>query len=343
MVLSELLKEKLDCKFKRVRTYAGPLAQKKPQYFHNFCEGIGKGIVLGSPSIQFTTLDAGFGGAPPIPGVGKGIGIIMDVDWFTENLYKELRSRIMSGHGKTVHPEWCSGALTYSPIVGTWRKGDDENGVELKFNGHTYEIDGYGNDDSSGSGSYSWDSLTTSFNRCVSTSHGWDFPNGSVRIVVKPTYLQIFSDGNLYDTFDRVGPAPEPAPPGHCSLKPNQYNKYNFLTALCEGISESVAEHYEQFRDLDSTHPLVYAGIGLINKGMFMGVVESNVAAMIKQEGSMMQGSFWMQVCEAVAKIYTQAIHTKSTGEVTITGACSPSQHQACSLPMIGTGNGVAT
>lgn len=345
-VLSELLKEKLDCKFKRVRTYDGPLAQKKPQYFHNFCEGIGKGVVNGSPSIKFTTLDAGIGGSPNVPGTGVGTGIIiMDVDWFTENLYKELRSEIMNIHKETVHPEWCEGALTYSPIVGKWRRGDVNDGVDLTFNGHTYEISGYGNDTSSGSGTYSWDSLTSSFNRCEISSSGWDFPDKNVKLIVKSlnTKLEVYGDGTLYDTFDRVGPAPAIAPSGHCSLRPNQYNKYNFLTALSEGIAESIAEHYEEMRDLDSTHPMVYMGIGLINEGMFSGVVESNVKDMIIQEGNLMKGSFWEKLAEVVARVYTQVIHTKSTGEVEITGTCISSNSQVCGLPMIGTGNGAAT
>lgn len=344
-VLSDLLQEKLNCKFKRVRVYDGPLAQKDPSYFKNFCDGIGKGVVNGSSSIQFSTADLGFGGAPPIPGVGVGVGIVMDTDYFTEQLYKELRQRIVQLHNQTIHPEWCSEPFTYNTLVGTWRKEENhDTGVDVSFNGSSYTITGYGDNGSAGKGSYSWEPATGALNRCESGGTGWNFPSAkSVRLLVRGNVLQIYSDTELYDTFSRTTPAPGIAPPGHCSLKPNQYNKYNFLTALCEGISESISEHYEAFRDLNSAHPTVYAGEGEIKNGMYFGVVESEVASMIVTEGSMMKGSFWIEMAQAVAKVYTDTVHNKSTGVVTITGSCTPSSHQACGIPMIGIGSGMAT
>lgn len=343
-VLSLLLQQKLDCKFKRVREYKGPLAQKNTTYFINFCDGIAKGVVNGSLVINFHTADIGIGGTPPVQGKGEGIGIIIDVPYFVEHLYTELRDKIIDSHKRTVYPAWCPEPFKYSPIIGTWRKGSNTNGVDLTFEGPSYTAKGVGSDTTASSGSYSWESKSGSFNRCVNSSSGWDFPNaGRTSVIVSGNVLEVYSGNELVNTFQRTTPAPGRTPADHCSLKPNQYNKYNFLTALCEGIAESIAEHYENFRQLKSTHPMVYLGQGEIKNGMFYGIAESDVDNMIQTEGNLMKGSFWPKLSAAVAKVYTDVIHNKSTGEVVITGTCAPSSSQTCGMPMIGIGNGEAT
>lgn len=131
--------------------------------------------------------------------------------------------------------------------------------------------------------------------------------------------------------------------PDHCANRPNQHNPYNFLTAMCEAISECVTEHYANFRALNSTHPTVYSGAGQIEKGGFFGINPGAVASTIQGLGPSMQGAFWPVLCQAIGKIYTQAIQEHSIGEVVITGVCVPSQSQACGIPFVGIGNGTAT
>lgn len=118
---------------------------------------------------------------------------------------------------------------------------------------------------------------------------------------------------------------------------------YNFLTAVCEAISEGVTTHYASARILQSTHQVVYAGAGAIMNGGFSGVSASGVASAIQGLGSNMQGSFWPILCQAVGKIYSDAIQLHSTGTVTITGVCVPSQSQTCGVPSTGTGTGTAS
>lgn len=248
-LLATILKLKMDTKFKQVLNYAGPLAQQNPSYFIAMCDAIGKGIIQGHPVINFTTVDAGVSGTPPKVGTGIGLGVIIDKNWFTENLYKEIRAKSAAQYGSTSHPVWCS-------------------------------------------------------------------------------------------DYNAVNDPQNPLPENHCSLNPNQYNPYNFLTAMCEAISESVTEHYASFRILNSTHPIVYAGAGEIKKGAFVGI---DVAAAIQGLGPTLQGNFWPLLCQAIGKIYKDAIQLHSTGTVTITGVCVPNTSQTCGVPSAGVGTGTAS
>lgn len=86
--------------------YAGPMSQSNPTYFMNFCTAIGKGIILGQPTIPFVTKDSGFTGAPARQGTGVGLGIMIDKDWMFKNLYIRLRQAYISAFGNTNFPEW---------------------------------------------------------------------------------------------------------------------------------------------------------------------------------------------------------------------------------------------
>jgi hypothetical protein len=133
-----------------------------------------------------------------------------------------------------------------------------------------------------------------------------------------------------------------PLPLEHCGLTPNQYNPYNFLTAMCEAIAECVSEHNETFRVLQSDHPGVYMGQGKIEEGGFIGLSSSAIASAILGHGPSLSGSFWPILCEKIGNVYARAIMEHSTGEVVIAGTCVPSSSQACGLPGSGTGTGKA-
>jgi hypothetical protein len=90
-------------------TGQNPLAQKNPSYFIEMCTAIGTGIITGGPTIDFTTIDAGAMGAPPIPGVGVGIGITTDPTFFVQDLYTRLRGYILAEFGKTSHDPYPPG------------------------------------------------------------------------------------------------------------------------------------------------------------------------------------------------------------------------------------------
>jgi hypothetical protein len=250
-LLATLLKTRMDAKFKSVIPYSGPLAQNNPSYYLQFCDAIGKGIIDGSPVINFITKDIGLSGGPPIVGTGNGIGIKMDKNWFLKNLYIEIRDSSLANYGTTSHPPWC----------------DD------------------------------WDAINDPLN---------------------------------------------PLPPEHCSLNPNQYNPYNFLTAMCEAIAECVSEHNEDFRILQSTHPTVYLGQGEIEERGFIGLVPNAISSAILGYGSNFTGSFWPVLCEKIGSIYARTIMEHSTGKVIITGSCVPSTSQVCGLPGVGAGTGTA-
>lgn len=64
---------------------------------------IGNGIATGVPVISFITKDSGQSGVPPIPGTGTGIGIKVDSDWYTKELYTKLRKTVLEKYGYTSH------------------------------------------------------------------------------------------------------------------------------------------------------------------------------------------------------------------------------------------------
>lgn len=251
-VLAQELISRMDQKFKALANYGGPLAQQDNSYYLEYCNAIGKGIVLGSPVIQFVTKDTGFMGAPFRVGTGVGLGIIVDKDYFTKKLYNEIRDRAIAEHGSTNHPAWC-------------------------------------------------------------------------------------------DEYDAVNDPFNPLPADHCSLQANQYNPRNFLTAMCEAVSETVTEHYAAFRILASTHPTIYAGESEIEEGGYLGIDPNSVASSIQGLAPRMQGVFWPSICQAIGAAYTDAIHNHSTGTIIISGICIPSESQGCGVPSVGIGTGTAS
>lgn len=104
--LFDLIKTKIDANMKAAGGYGGPLSQGNPAYYLEFCNAIATGIADGSKVISFTSADTGTGGAPPTPGVGTGVGVIVDKDWFNENMYTEIRAKISATFGKTTHDPW---------------------------------------------------------------------------------------------------------------------------------------------------------------------------------------------------------------------------------------------
>lgn len=80
-----------------------PLAQPNPAYFIQMCTALGSGIILGAPSIAFTTSDTGLSGVPPVPGVGSGVGIVTDPTFFIGDLYTRIRGYVLAQFGHTAH------------------------------------------------------------------------------------------------------------------------------------------------------------------------------------------------------------------------------------------------
>jgi hypothetical protein len=86
--------------------YGGPLDQGNPSYYVEFCTAIGSGIADGSKVITLKSEDKGKGGGPPIPGVGAGVGIFVDRNWFNKKLYDEIYAEILKQFGRTLHDPW---------------------------------------------------------------------------------------------------------------------------------------------------------------------------------------------------------------------------------------------
>lgn len=80
-----------------------PLSQRNSAYFIEFCTAIGTGIILGAPSILFTTTDSGFEGTPPVPGTGVGIGIVTDPTFFIQDLYTRIRNYVIADFNASLH------------------------------------------------------------------------------------------------------------------------------------------------------------------------------------------------------------------------------------------------
>lgn len=106
--LAALVQTNINTRMSAVGGYS-PLSQQNPSYFIQMCTAIGTGLILGAPAISFTTSDVGFSGAPPIPGVGSGIGIVTDPIFFVEDLYTRIRNYVIQQFGRTAHDPYPPG------------------------------------------------------------------------------------------------------------------------------------------------------------------------------------------------------------------------------------------
>lgn len=97
-----LVQSDVDSRMASIRGYH-PLSQKNPMYYIEFCQAIGMGIIKAGPVITFITNDSGSAGEPLVPGVGAGIGIITDPNFFIQDLYTRIRNYVIEDFGRTVH------------------------------------------------------------------------------------------------------------------------------------------------------------------------------------------------------------------------------------------------
>ncbi len=102
LILSDLIQTNIDSNFEAI-IGTSPLSQANPSFFIEMTTAIGTGIADGSLAISFTTEDEGLSGSPPVPGTGSGVGIFIDEVAFSQNLYTEIRSSIISTFGSTTH------------------------------------------------------------------------------------------------------------------------------------------------------------------------------------------------------------------------------------------------
>lgn len=80
-----------------------PENQTNPQYFINFCTGLGNGIAAGTKSISYTTIDIGLANPLAGPGVGSGKGIIFDSEYMVKTAYEKIRSEVINMFGESRH------------------------------------------------------------------------------------------------------------------------------------------------------------------------------------------------------------------------------------------------
>ena len=138
----------------------------------------------------------------------------------------------------------------------------------------------------------------------------------------------------VIEDFGRTVHEPYPPTPG----KSGQY-----LLALCQGIADSFASYYPTAWVLNSTHPQIYLGTGLINDGQFSGLSAPTIQADIISGAPDFRGRFWPRLAQAIAESYVALIEQHSTGTVTITGSCSSGLFQTCGIDSTGTGTGIAS
>jgi hypothetical protein len=103
--LTALITEKINSKMMAIDGM-GPLAGKNTTYYLAFCKAIGTGIAQGTPTVLFTTQDSGSMGAPPIPGAGVGLGIMVDDAYMSQQIYTQCRSMVISMYQKTNNVEY---------------------------------------------------------------------------------------------------------------------------------------------------------------------------------------------------------------------------------------------
>lgn len=101
--LGQLIQTNVDSKMSAVG--GNPLGQKDPSYFIAMCAAIGTGIAS-QATLTFTTTDAGAVATPPIPGIGAGVGVIVDEVFMSEKMYTYLRDQAIADFGSTAHSSW---------------------------------------------------------------------------------------------------------------------------------------------------------------------------------------------------------------------------------------------
>lgn len=104
-VLKSLVMENIRQNMIAVNGY-DPLASPNPSYFIEMCSAFGKGIAQATKTLQFTTKDAGMTANPPVPGVGTGVGIHIDSDFMSQQMYTNIRNSIISKFKITRHDPW---------------------------------------------------------------------------------------------------------------------------------------------------------------------------------------------------------------------------------------------
>jgi hypothetical protein len=129
----------------------------------------------------------------------------------------------------------------------------------------------------------------------------------------------------------------------HSVFPPPVGNSGQYLEALCNGIADSIASYYTTAWSLNSTHPQIYSGTGLIVDGNFSGIFATTIQGSIQSFATNLVGPFWPRLAQAISEIYVEAIENHSTGTVTITGSCNPSITQICGINATGNGTGVAS
>ena len=79
-------------------------------YSVEFFNAIATGVANTINGAQFATSDTGFGGTPPIPGAGTGVGLFVNKPLFVQKLYTEMRASSASCastlNATTGHPAW---------------------------------------------------------------------------------------------------------------------------------------------------------------------------------------------------------------------------------------------
>lgn len=136
----------------------------------------------------------------------------------------------------------------------------------------------------------------------------------------------------VLDLFGVTGNAPYP---------PATLQNGLTLNAIAEALAESSAAHLAAAASLTSTHPKVYTGSGTISDGQFSGLsgglVQSNILASAPR---LAPHPFFAATALAIGTAFTDTIQQHSTGMVTISGTCTPSDSQSCGVSKSGTGSG---
>lgn len=129
----------------------------------------------------------------------------------------------------------------------------------------------------------------------------------------------------------------------HQPYPPQAGNSGQYLLALCQGIGEAIAEIFAEEWVLTSQHPNIYVGTGIINNGDFSGLSALSIASAMVGAAPNFIGKFWPRLAQAISESYVLVITEHSTGHVTITGECIPSDNQACGISGTGSGSGIAS
>lgn len=115
--------------------------------------------------------------------------------------------------------------------------------------------------------------------------------------------------------------------------------RFNYMEKICESIIEALGERLPLDYNLESIHPEIYAGSGIINS--FTNITVSKINGYMEDRNVVLAGIGWPYVRQGFAQGFYDVLQAYISGSVTIEGECEADVNQFCEIDDTGSGTGI--